>query len=336
MTVIPGSSQTWQNTGNVASSDNVYSNFGSIAPANGYTDYLVVTNFGFNIPPGSSISGIVVEIERSDANSRTIDNSIRLVQGGVISGDDKAVSATYPLTDAYQTYGNAGDTWGLTWIPADINASNFGVAISARKINAANGTAAGKIDNVIITVYYDFVSLPVDLISFSAVKNSNAIALNWTTVNEIDMTFYEIQRSDDGFNFSTIASIPSQNRSAVTRYNFEDVNPPGSILYYRLKMTGLSGYSKYSKIISVNCSNDKSITFYPNPVHNSQNLHIANRNNQTLMVRFYDQSGRMLWDKVITSDEIYLSALSAQKGIIIYRIFNPGNQLITTGKLVLQ
>src|SRR5574338_230 len=325
---IGGSSQSWTNPGNVAASDNVYATFGSIATANAYTDYLVVTNFGFAIPGGSTISGIMVEVERSDANFETIDNSVKIVKGGVISGDEKAISAGYPTTDAYQQYGNAGDLWGLSWTDADINASNFGVAISAKKINNPVGTAAGKIDNIRITVYYNNVVLPVDLISFSAIKNNKTVTLNWTTANEKDMTGYEVQRSKDGNNFTTIASIPSHNNISLTQYSYNDVDPSGTVLYYRLKMDGVSGYLKYSKVVSVNLGSENKISLYPNPVSSGQMLHIGGRNNQVLNIRFYDLAGRMLLNNTVNSDDISLSSLHAQKGMILYQVVDTKGLLV--------
>jgi hypothetical protein len=333
---IGGSSQSWTNAGNVAASDNVYATFGSIASANAYTDYLVVTNFGFAVPSGSTISGIMVEVERSDANFETIDNSVKIVKGGVISGDEKAISAGYPTTDTYQQYGNAGDLWGLTWTDADINASDFGVAISAKKINNPAGTAAGKIDNIRITVYYNNVVLPVNLISFSATRNNKTVTLNWKTANEKDMTAYEVQRSSDGNNFSTISSIPSHNNISVTQYSYNDVDPSGTVIYYRLKMDGLSGYSKYSKVVSVNLGSENKISLYPNPVSSDQSLHIANRNNRVLTIRFYDMAGRMLLNNSFNSDEISLSPLRTQKGIVVYQVTDNQGQFIGKGQLMIR
>ncbi len=333
---IPGSSKTWNDPGNTAASDNSYTTFGTITVKNGYTDYLVITGFGFNIPSGSTISGIVLEIERSDANSMTIDNSIKLVKNGVIEGDEKAVSATYPITDGTQTYGNAGDTWGLAWSVDDINSPNFGVAISARKINATNGAAAGKIDYVQITVYYDFVTLPVNLINFSATKNNRSVTLEWTTANEINMTSYEVQRSEDGINFKTITSVPSYNNLASTDYSYEDVNPSGGVLYYRLIMLGFSGYSKYSKVIMVNPGSENKISLYPNPVSTNQALHLSGRNGSVLNILFFDEAGRLLSSQTFNSDNITLSSLHAQKGIVLYLITDRNAQIVNRGRLIVQ
>jgi hypothetical protein len=60
------------------------------------------------------------------------ENSVKLIKGGTISGDDKSTNATLPTSDTYVSYGGASDMWGLSLVPSDINASNFGVGFSAK------------------------------------------------------------------------------------------------------------------------------------------------------------------------------------------------------------
>lgn len=115
------------------------------------SQYLKATNFGFTIPGGSVIEGIVVEIERKGSvANQSEDNRVRIVKAGAIGATDKASAADWPTSDAYASYGLFNDLWGETWTAAEINASDFGVAISAYAL--ANGTSS--IDHIRITVYY--------------------------------------------------------------------------------------------------------------------------------------------------------------------------------------
>lgn len=139
----------WTGAGNAAASDNSYAT--SILLLGQITNYLKATGFGFSIPQGATIMGITVNIERSTTVlNATHDNSIRLVKGGVIAGDEKAVAGLWPTSDAVATYGSASDLWGQTWTPNDINSANFGVVLSA--IADIAGTA--QIDFVSIVVTY--------------------------------------------------------------------------------------------------------------------------------------------------------------------------------------
>lgn len=116
------------------------------------SNYLMVTGFSFNMPSDATITGVTVKVERNATSTSAIsDNSVKLVKGGVISGSDKASASTWGTSDTVATYGSATDSWGLSWTPADINASNFGCVISAISALAA-------------TVNIDFVSITIDYI----------------------------------------------------------------------------------------------------------------------------------------------------------------------------
>lgn len=141
----------WANTGNVFASDDARANTGNIVSGS-ISNYLVVTGFGFAIPSGATIDGIVVEAERSSAAASCEDEAVRIVKGGAIGATDKSSGVNYPSTEAYQTYGGATDKWGETWTDSDINASTFGVAFAAQNNTGTNRQA--RIDHVRITVYY--------------------------------------------------------------------------------------------------------------------------------------------------------------------------------------
>ena len=63
---------------------------------------------------------------------------------------------------AYVSYGRISDLWGLSLTPADINASTFGVAISAQNIDAKSQNLA-YINHIRMTVYFGLAEyFPVD------------------------------------------------------------------------------------------------------------------------------------------------------------------------------
>ncbi len=116
------------------------------------TQYLVATGFNFALPADSLIQGIQVSIERSATIAASArDNSVKIVKGGTATGTDKASASSWPTTDAYASYGSTSDLWGTTWTAADINAANFGVAISA--IRTANSPTV-RVDHITVTVTY--------------------------------------------------------------------------------------------------------------------------------------------------------------------------------------
>lgn len=145
----------WTNPGNILASDN--SNATASANTGVTTNYLKATNFGFSIPTGATIDGIVVEFERKSNNTGTgRDGEVKLVKGGTIGGDNKATATNWAfITDRYDSYGANNDLWGLTWTADDINSSGFGAVLAASPLNGAQGLAASlTVDHIRITVYY--------------------------------------------------------------------------------------------------------------------------------------------------------------------------------------
>jgi hypothetical protein len=147
---------SWSNPDRAATSNGSYAT--RAMSGTNSTHYLKATNFGFSIPPGATILGIKVDIEKSRTGGffgEVRDSRLRIVKNGAIGTTDKAATGTnWPTSDTYSSYGTGTtDMWGETWTVADINSANFGVAFSAvGSTGSTNRTA--NVDHVRITVYY--------------------------------------------------------------------------------------------------------------------------------------------------------------------------------------
>jgi hypothetical protein len=329
---IPGSNRTWTNAGNAAASDNVYASFGNLVGAGSYTDYLSITNFSFNIPVSATVTGILAEIERSDPNGRTSDYRIRIIKGSVIGTTDRSSGAGYSLSDSYQTFGNAGDMWGETWTPAEINGADFGIAIAAQR-SAAGSTTNGGIDDVRLTVFYTLSTLPVNLFQFKADKQNETAIVQWLTAAESDMEYYTIERSANGINFSAIGQIQSANNNAVHTYSFADNAPLVGTNYYRLKMKGLAGYLKYSSIVSVIFTQKLSIALYPTIVKRGETIKVSANSTEPLQIVFYNAAGQLLTVVKTSAASFSSTLLNTRQGLLIYKIVDQNNKERGNGRL---
>jgi hypothetical protein len=334
---IAGSDRTWANTSNAAASDNLYSNYGGFSSGAGvkYTDYLVATNFGFSIPANATNIGIIVEIERSDPSpvSRTADYSIKIVKGGIITGTDKSSGAGYSRTDAYQLFGSGGDQWGTTWTAADINAVDFGVAVAAQR--SSNGTNAGRIDHILITVVYD-ITLPLKLISFSGIQSNNKVRLDWSTSDESGMSRFELEKSLNGADFTKITTVNCTNRYITTNYSFTDENTFEGKIWYRLKIISNSGDAKYSKAIAVKFSNNKKLTLFPSAFQAGTDLSINNSANKKLFIKFFNAAGQVVGTSATSSNRVAVNTASTTAGIIYYKIVDDRQTLLGSGSIIVQ
>jgi hypothetical protein len=148
-----GGGKAWVNPANAKLSDNVYATC-EISTALVDTQTLFAKKFGFAIPGGAVITGIVAEIERKAPAGATVNDwSVKLAKAGVLSGTDHAKATYWPESDTVETYGSSTDLWGLTLTPADVNAEGFGIGL--RAINVVTIAAANlTVDAIKLTVYY--------------------------------------------------------------------------------------------------------------------------------------------------------------------------------------
>jgi len=139
-----GSGLNWSLPSNATTSDNTDASVMQRFAGAVTTAYLKATNFGFSIPSGNSILGIVGEIERAQAGADNYyyarDNRVSIVKSdGTIGTTNKAYSGNWTTTDTYHTYGNSTDLWGETWTYTDINDVDFGLAIATEIEYCASG-----------------------------------------------------------------------------------------------------------------------------------------------------------------------------------------------------
>jgi hypothetical protein len=146
----------WTNTNNIITSGTPYTTSNSIA-VSASTNYLYGSSYVFSIPPRATIDGIEVTIKKQASGSGAVQDSIvKIVKGGVVSGNNKAVSDYWSSTGSglwtTTVYGGPTDKWGLTLSRKDVKLSSFGVVISA--INNGVSSKTALIDYMEIKVYY--------------------------------------------------------------------------------------------------------------------------------------------------------------------------------------
>lgn len=142
----------WSDTEKALTQESVGANVNNNTGAPSY--YLKFTDYNFNIPSELTIIGIKVSVlARLNSVNKVKDNSVRLVKGGVISGNDNTQGYSWNSNVNWETrsFGGSTDLWGLSLTPADINASNFGVVFSETYVS---DSASGMLlDYIYITVY---------------------------------------------------------------------------------------------------------------------------------------------------------------------------------------
>ena len=262
---------SFSSPGNAVSSDNSRSTASALLTLlNGDTHYLKVTGFGISIPSLATITGIKVEIEKSATGINVFatvkDKEIKLVKGNVPVGDNKALSSSWNGSEDYDSYGDTTDTWGTTWSPTEVNASDFGVVVSAKIVGLLSLLPSARIDHIRVTVFY-IVSLPIHFLDFKVTtKNDNKVLLEWATADNDEKALFTVQRSTDALNWIDIQTIPGIISFSIKKYYYTDyISNTNCRFYYRIKMTLLSGAALYTKIVFADVRTQEGFSLFPNP-----------------------------------------------------------------------
>jgi hypothetical protein len=116
-------------------------------------------------------------------------------------------------------------------------------------------------------------TLPVNLISFSAIYSNYIASLKWAAENEVNFEKYIVERSSNGREYAVVGEQKSAGAGGRLHYEFNDdlANVEGTIFYYRLKMLDIDGKFTYSQIVMVkkDAKTLNGITISPNPIVSS-------------------------------------------------------------------
>jgi|CXWL01.1.fsa_nt_gi hypothetical protein len=169
-----------------------------------------------------------------------------------------------------------------------------------------NVTTTGSVTSSAVTTFSPFTlgyksfPVPLKLISFTAERRSGTSYLRWITENEQNVDHFDVQRSYDANNYSSIGNVAARNSGSLEQYNFEDRSPLKGFAWYRIRSVDFDGKFSYSRIAVVSETDLQSTSFVVmNPVRNA--------------ITIFNKTG--------------------EEGIFNYRLFNSAGQLMIRGNI---
>jgi hypothetical protein len=167
----------------------------------------------------------------------------------------------------------------------------FDLQISAdnKLIAATHGKGVFRSD------LFNLSTLPATLIDFSGIHRNQFNEIRWTVTDEYDISHYELQKSNNGNQYSSVASITARNSTAQTTYTYNDPAGTGSSEnFYRLKMINFDGSFNYSTVIFIRTSSKTQFTIDGNPFRDQIILQYSMARDKTISIRLYNSSGALL------------------------------------------
>jgi hypothetical protein len=143
------------------------------------------------------------------------------------------------------------------------------------------------------------ITLPIELLSFTAKPKLNSVILEWSTATELNNDFYTLERSTNGADFQPIGTVDgSGTTNWVMNYSFEDRDPIDGVSYYRLRQTDFNGHTATFNIVAVEFHpvSDFSLNLFPNPSDGSAISLVVNADDQAqLSLSIYDLVGKIIY-----------------------------------------
>ena len=266
------------------------------ATTNGVNQMVFAINTGSYQSVGISYTIELIE----NTGGRTLGSVLQYRQG--TSGGWTTVTGSSVLYSTAST--NAGDADG----PGDIDLYSF--SLSGLSINTdyqfriahwRGGTGGNDMglayDDIAVTGTF---ALPVSFGTIKALQKTTGIEVSWSTYTERNLGHFEIEKSLNGQQFSSIGQVNAAGNSDVkTNYAFTDNLLVNGNNFYRIKSIDLDGKSGLSQVVKVNTSGKNSdLTIYPNPVVGSRiSFQVSNLPRDMYNLQLYNFSGQLVYNE---------------------------------------
>jgi hypothetical protein len=252
----------------------------------------------------------------------TADFSARVQQGVQFDGTagptltSQAVDRTWFIEQTNTGPANASIT--LQWNgvdelagfdPTDVYMDHYtGGSWNPGTPGSASGTDPYTFTRTGITSFSPFaianspISLPLDLLSFTATPLTRAVQLNWQTSDEVNTANFEVERAGNGVDFSAIGNVAATGNGATNSdYSFTDAAPLAGVNAYRLKMIDKDNSNTYSKVVAVEFGGSGSFAVFPNPVHDVLYVQTGG-SGETGVLELFDATGKRLIEQAVVEN----------------------------------
>ncbi len=197
-----------------------------------------------------------------------------------------------------------GESFGTQNYSVSFNGLENTVTFRIYAYSAADNLGTIRIDNLRVNGTVTVVPLPVELTYFRGQVFDRKVELDWETHWEQNAAHFDVQRSKDLREFTTLQSIAATGDTrAATHYQATDDAPVPGVMYYRLRQVDRDGQFVYSKIIPIHFRVDlPEIWVFGNPASanhiqlrlrhlSPDDLHLFTLNGKSVPLRWQPSGG---------------------------------------------
>jgi hypothetical protein len=224
------------------------------------------------------------------------DNLGNVVGTAITDGNGRyLIDNVKPGTGFTITFSNLPSTAIFTGQNTAVSTAANGSDANATGVTASFDLTAGQYLEDIDAGILNVQILPIKLQSFTALPQGNAVALDWTVDNQINVSKYEVLYSTDGINFRTVIANVAATINTAENYKILHSNTVVGINYYRIRIVEKDGVVSYSEIRKVNFGKAGLITVYPNPARTVINITLTGAMiNQAATITLLSAEGKIV------------------------------------------
>lgn len=235
---------------------------------------------------------------------------------------------------------NAGVRLGLGDFPTGIDSGSFSDTVTLDKTQETELLAEMWYLNIHTTTFgggelrgqlYETMIVPVELTSFSASVNANNVLLKWTTATELNNLGFEIHRSVNRKDWSTLGFVNGKGTTTeINNYAFVDKHISYGRYFYRLKQVDNDGTFEYSTVLEVAVGSIPTKFVleqnYPNPFNPSTTIKFGFDKKTKASLKVYDILGNEvveLFNETVDAGRIYevpFNASGFSSGVYYYKL----------------
>jgi hypothetical protein len=175
-------------------------------------------------------------------------------------------------------------------------------------------------------------TLPVLLTNFNVQCQPNkSTSVSWTTSQEINNNYFEVEKSANGITWSTLDKVPGSGNSSIQK-NYQINDAQGGAAFYRLKQVDIDGKITYSNNARASCEGRNVLaTLFPVPARDIVTLVVsADRSIKTALMVF-DSKGRLVVNMAVTittgTNNFKIPVQKLAAGEYIIRSSEPGIEI---------
>jgi hypothetical protein len=176
--------------------------------------------------------------------------------------------------------------------------------------------------------------LPVEMLSADArIVDGDKVRIEWETIGESILDYFEVQRSTDGQTWEPIGREAARNIEGPNYYSLDDRNPVAGVNYYRVETMGLAGDHNFSQVMQVNVAGSDAlqVSVWPNPAQGHTRVDLSGLSGLKT-VEVIDMLGKVVVRHETTEPAVNLDLTDYDRAVYLLRITHEGKH--ATQKLV--